>query len=526
MNPLIPRRRPSRRRPSLPRRALAVVAMLLALPCALAAAPGPAPARAAHVAAIQGAGATGLQVQNLDFAQTAIAVIQFYGRSGPPIEITRVIPPGTAANVYLPLVPGLANGAYSMVVSADRPIAALARTDWETTRAAGIYSSVEIGAEVIVPLVLAGYYGQTSLVSIQNADVTAAQTVQVAVRGIGGVAASADADFTVAPGAAVTIDFARDADFALLQQAAPNGFVGWMRVTSAAAVAVQSFIDVTTSPQAAYAFEGVPSSRLATELVAPLVRKRQRMSIGTFDSGIAVVNPGAAPATVAVRYDGSAGGCAGQSFDEAPITIHAGDGATIYQGTSPVLPDGCVASARITSTVPLAAVVLDSKDLTVQGAAYTAVPLADAARRTVLPLVRRGHTALRLTTGIQLTNPGETDAQADLAFADHDGHPAASCGAACRVTVPARGSRTLFPSSTFAALPPGVYGSGVVHSDQPLVVLVNDIAESGAADAATYLGLGADEAGSASPAPPLAGVGAIGARRGATGGRAFLTFGP
>lgn len=526
MNPLIPRRRPSCRRPSLPRRVLAVAATLLALPVALAAAPAPAPARAAHVAAIQGAGATGLQVQNLDFAATATAVIRFYARTGAPVEITRIIPPGTAANVYLPTVPGLANGAYSMVVSADRPIAALARTDWDATRAAGIYSSVVPGREVILPLVVAGYRGQTSLVSIQNTDVTAAQTVHVEVRGLGAVAASAQADLTIAPGASATIDFERDADFGLLQQAAPDGFVGWMRVAGTAEVAVQSFIDVTVSPKAVYAFEGVPTSRLATELVAPLVRKRQATVIGTFDTGIAVVNPGATAATVRVRYDGSAGSCTGQTFDEAPVVIGPSDAATIYQGASAALPAGCVASARLSSTQPVAAVVLDAMDYTVQGAAYAAVPLSDAARTTVLPLVRRQHTPLRLTTGIQLTNPGDAPARVDLAFADHLGAPSATCGAACGVVVPARGSRTLFPSGAFAALAAGGYGSGVVTSDQPLVVLVNDISEADATDAATYLGLGADPAAPAAPAPPFArGGGAFGAGLPAPRGRAFLTFG-
>lgn len=517
---------PPLRGPSLPRRALAALATLLALPAALAAAPGPAPARAAHVAAIQSAGATGLQVQNLDFVNTATAVIRFYARTGAPVEITRILPPGTAANVYLPTVPGLANGAYSMVVTADRPIAALARTDWEATRAAGIYSSVMPGREVVLPLVVAGYHGQTSLVSIQNTDVTAAQTVHVEVRAMGAGTSSAQADLTVAPGASVTIDFERDADFRLLQQAAPGGFIGWMRVAGTAEVAVQSFIDVTASPKAVYAFEGIPTGRLATELVAPLVRKRQATVIGTFDTGIAVVNPGSAAATVRVRYDGSAGSCAGQSFDEAPVDIAPGDGATIYQGGSAALPAGCVASARLSSTQPVAAVVLDAMDYTVQGAAYTAVPLSDAARTTVLPLVRRQHTPRRLTTGIQLTNPGDTPARVDLAFADHLGAPSTTCGAACAVVVPARGSRTLFPSGAFAALPPGDYGSGVVTSDQPLVVLVNDISEADATDAATFIGLGADAAAASPPTPFARRDGATtGAQPAAAWARAFLTIG-
>jgi|GEM_PF-1625133 len=492
----------SARRPvaRIARRSAVAAALAVAL-AAVAAGPAVPPARAArlagrtaaHTAAIQGAGATGIQVQNLDFTNVATAKIQFYGRTGAPIEITRIIQPGTAANVYLPLVPGLANGAYAMIVSADRPIAALARTDWETTRAAGIYSSVVPGKTVVLPLVVADYYGQTSLVSIQNTDTGAEHSVHVEVRGMGGIAASATADLHIAPGAAVTIDFERDADFRVLADASPNGFLGWMRITSAADVAVQSFIDVASSEKAVYAFEGIPDTLLATELIAPLVRKRQATTVGLYDTGIAVVNPGAAATTVRVHYDGSTGACAGQSFDEAPVAVAAGSGATIYQGTSAVLPSDCVASARISADAPIAAVVLDAKDLTVQGAAYSAVPNREAARRVVLPLVRRGHTAMRLTTGIQVTNVSDEAARVDLAFASDAGVALTSCGAPCSVTIPSRASRTFYPSAAFNAMPVGTFGSAVVTSDRPVVVLVNDISENNTSDAATYIGLAAGD---------------------------------
>lgn len=517
-------------------RALALIlAVASTASTALAAADGGQRAvRAAHVAAIQGAGATGVQIQNLDFVQTATATIQFYGRTGAPIELTRIIPPGTAANVYLPSVPGLANGAYAMVVTADRPIAALARTDWESTRAAGIYSNVEPGTTVVLPLVVADYYGQTSIVSIQNTDTAATQVVHVEALGMNGVAARVAVDRSVAPGSAITIDFERDADFSPLRSAAAHGFLGWMKVTSGAEVAVQSFIDVTTSQRAVYAFEGVPERKLANDLIAPLIRKRQSTIVGRYDTGIAVVNPGASAATVRVHYDGSTGTCAGQSFDEAPVTVPAGDGRTIYQGTSTALPDGCVASARVSADAPIAAVVLDAMNLTEQGAAYTAVPLADAARRTVLPLVRRNHTALRLSTGIQITNPGDDAAHVEVAFASDTGAPLSTCGAACQVVIAPHSSRTMYPSVSLNAMPAGTYGSAVVTSDRPVVALVNDISENNSADAATYIGLPAgDPAPSASGAlagPLGAGLGlgiGVADRGGAGAGRwrAYLAVG-
>ncbi|MFN8422565.1 MAG: hypothetical protein U0470_03965 [Anaerolineae bacterium] len=153
---------------------------------------------------------------------------------GAPIELTRIIPPGTAANVYLPSVPGLANGAYAMVVTADRPIAALARTDWEATRAAGHLLERRAGHDRRAAAgrgraTTAG----TSIVSIQNTDAAATQVVHVEALGMNRVAARVAVDRSVTR-SAITIDFERDADFSPLRSAAAHGFLGWMKVTSGA----------------------------------------------------------------------------------------------------------------------------------------------------------------------------------------------------------------------------------------------------------------------------------------------------
>ncbi|MFN8422564.1 MAG: hypothetical protein U0470_03960 [Anaerolineae bacterium] len=42
----------------------------------------------------------------------------------------------------------------------------------------------------------------------------------------------------------------------------------------------------------------MPERKLANDLIAPLVRKRQSTIVGRYDTGIAVVNPGASAATV------------------------------------------------------------------------------------------------------------------------------------------------------------------------------------------------------------------------------------
>ncbi|MBK6769423.1 MAG: hypothetical protein IPG72_10560 [Ardenticatenales bacterium] len=104
---------------------------------------------ASRLAGIQGAGATGIQVQNLDATQSATVLADFYKQSTSAVTAIQVsrpnVPAGGAVNMYLPTVTELTNGAYAAIISADRQIAAIARTDWTTSGAAAIYSNVQPG---------------------------------------------------------------------------------------------------------------------------------------------------------------------------------------------------------------------------------------------------------------------------------------------------------------------------------------------------------------------------------------------
>lgn len=455
---------------------------------------------ASRLAGIQGAGATGIQVQNLDASQPATVLADFYkqGPASAAIQVSRPgVPAGGAVNMYLPSVTELSNGAYAAIISADRQIAAIARTDWDTSKAAAIYSNVQPGKEVFVPLAVINYYGQTSLVSIQNTDTGQVATVTVDLYATGDTTAVVTKAYQVQPGSSVTLDLAKDSAFVGVKANTPGGFLGSMKVSSAVDVGVQSFVDIATSQKAVYAFEGVPPEGAAMKLYAPLIRKEQLAGTNAggakgFSTGLSVVNPTNAPVSVTAKYYGSSGPCAGNTYSDGPQAIPAGSSYVFYQPASAALPAGCVGSAVLEADGNILAIVNDAKNEGELSAAYNAVPATQGATKVALPLARRQHTPMKFTTGIQVMNIGTGPANVEAMFADDKGAGLNTCGGACKVVVQPLNAATFFPSNSLNAMPVNSYGSAVITSDQPIVVIVNDISETSAADAATYNGIKAD----------------------------------
>jgi hypothetical protein len=454
---------------------------------------------ASRLAGISGAGATGIQIQNLDATQSATIVSEFYkqGASGAPVTITSPnVPAGGAANIFLPQAQELQNGAYAAIISADRQIAAIARTDWFSSGGAAIYSNVQPGLEVAVPLAVIDYVGTTSLVSIQNTDTSQQATVTVELFSTSSPTAVLTQNYDIQPGTSITLDLGKNPEFVGVTPNTELGFLGSMKVSSQVPVGVQSFVDIETSDKAVYAFEGVPPEQGADTLYAPLVRKQ----FFGYDTGISVVNPNSGDVDVTVRYiGGDAGGassCGGQEFTHGPVTIAGGSSSVFYQGPggNSGLPDGCVGSAVIEASGNVLAIVNDSLNFTEQSAAYNAVSAATGATKVALPLARRQHVeAWKVTTGIQVMNIGDSNANVTITFSDDQGNELTGCGSPCTATVASNQAHTFYPGGGgLNVMPAGTYGSAVVTSDQDIVVIVNDASEVGAIDAATYNGIKAD----------------------------------
>ena len=151
---------------------------VLVLCIALLAVPG--------LAGIQGSGVSGIQIQNLSSADSAKVTVALYPRSGgAATTLAERTIAKESSTYYMPSL-SVGDGAYSMVASADKPVA-ITRADWAASGGAAIYSSVAPGKSILIPLILQSFAGQTSQFSIQNASGHAASDINIKVisRGTG-----------------------------------------------------------------------------------------------------------------------------------------------------------------------------------------------------------------------------------------------------------------------------------------------------------------------------------------------------
>jgi hypothetical protein len=470
---------------------MAVVVAVLVAGLSGAFSPSTPTVYASKLAGISGSGITGISVQNLDASQPATIVADFYRQNGgPAIPITKNnVAAGTAVVIYLPTETALQNGAYAAIISADRQIAAIARTDWNSSGGSAIYSNVQPSTKVSVPLAVKQYYGSTSLVSIQNTDTSNQATVTVKLYKTGETAPTVTHDYTIGIGTSITIDLTKDPAFLTV----PASFLGSMTVESQTEIGVQSFVDLENSQKAVYAFEGVPSEAASSKLFAPLFR---RQYYGT--TGMSVVNPGTSPVQAKVTYYGSLGSCAGATVEHGPVSIAAGSSVVFYQDgatpgvPAPNLPTNCAGSAVIEATGGDILAIVNDANGTTTSAAFNAVSSEGGARKVALPLYRNGHLGSLLTTGIQAMNVGTAPANVRLTVSDSNSAQIA-CGPACSTTIQPNASYTWYPPNV-AGLKDrrNVYGSAVLESDQPLAVIVNDFSENGQFDSSIYNGIKAD----------------------------------
>lgn len=459
---------------------------------------------------------TGVNIQNAGSAAATVNTQLLPQGSGSAINLPDLsLPVGGVRNYFLPTIGNVTAGSYSLVATADQPIEAIVRTDFQVGNsiASGIYSSVQPGQQVIVPLVTRGFTAQTNLISVQNASTTQASTFELLLVGLGKTTANPDktvSNQTLQAGRSQTFDL-RGNDFADLPDngtplGVADGFVGFalVRVTTGADVVVQSFIDINGVP-AVTSFSGVAADSASTTLYAPLLRANY---FG--DTGVQIINPNNSEANVTISFitdPQSPSGNDNEVFTHA-FTVTANSSFIAFQGPtgnsrtaglpggtgqtgSSTTPNntGWFGPARITSNVPVLAVVNDvffGANFSVQQqSTYNAVTSNEASTRVALPLVRSRHVAgSYLTTGIQVQNTTDQEAQVTLTVSSGNPDDTATQTVGPR-TIPANGSlnifqgdsdqQTLFPQVGPALGGAGWFGSGIIQSNQPVVLIVQDI---------------------------------------------------
>lgn len=431
---------------------------------------------ASKLAGISGAGSSGIQVQNLSTTDSAYIEAELYPQTGgAPVTLSDTAPASGSVNFYMPTEGSVADGAYAVIISSAEPIAAIARTEWPSVGGAATYGNVPPAASVLVPLATKAFANQTSQFSVQNTDTAASASITVKVYQTGQSTPSVTFTDSVLPGTSKTYDLGTGSQFATL----PTNFLGSITVESTTLLAVQSFVDFGGGSKAVYAFSGMDATAAATKLFAPLARR----DFAAATTGISIVNPN--PTAVSVDIDYIHNPASGDLNDYSEtINIAANSSAVAYQGWGP-MPSGWLGSAVLEATGgPIVAMVNDATATT--SAAYNAPSAADGAMTVSIPLVRNKQTVYQFTTGVQVMNIGTGTANVSISYKDSGGTPYGPETA----SIAPNGSYTFYqPSGPF---PVGAYGSATVTSNEPVVVIVNDISLTGAYDAAMYNGIKAD----------------------------------
>lgn len=479
-----------------PRPIVTMVFCALAVLVALVVSSLATPAVAAPLGQMQGEGSADIRILNLDRTVTGIGLASLYrhrvNEFTPrlPIDMGWSIPPGGMKDMNVPLDGEIPFSLYGARLQPDPntriAIDALVRTDWGATSATMLYGAIRPATEVVVPLYLKRAQGQDGAIAVM-VDGDEAADVELTLWSADGT-----------PALHETYPFEAHEPRILPLHALPPpgvrfpgiGFIGWASLRSTVPLAAVGLVEGGPSPQSAYAYEGVPLDRTATTLYAPFVRRAPRRGAGDTATLLWLTNPNERVTNVTVRYVGNTGSCAGQSFVDGPHAVAPHALARFDPRAAGALPQNCVAAATVVADANVAAVAVDTIQGGEQLAAYTAAAPADAATRIALPMVRRQHTSMQITSAIAVQNTSATAASVEIAFRDANGAALTTCGAPCRVVVAPGAGYLFYPSSTLDGIPARTFGSATLTSDQPIVAVVEEGSAIGSyVDASIYTGI-------------------------------------
>ena len=370
-----------------------------------------------------------------------------------------VLQAGKSAVIYLPGIPsGLPDGRYSVVISADQPIVAIANLVG-TSGALGFngsYSGMEDAGQTAMsmPSVNKDFYGWNSHLSIQNLT-GAAMDITVDFYA-GTPVAIATVTQTVPAYSSWHLDVASVATL-------PSGYNGSAVVHASGPVAVVDNQTVATQviPEipagSDQAYNGLAGGD--TTLYCPALYDQ---FYGWFSS-LNVQNIGSVTATVTVDY----------SDNHANDVVEIGPNAAhlfVYNTGA----HSTTFSAKVTSSGPNIVALANAANPDGQGQTYNCFFSNQASTSYYTPLAMKWFYGWN--TGIQLMNVGTADAHVSIIY---EGYPATA-----PVTVPSNGTYifytpgdTRLPGVNCSIWDAGWSGSAQITSDQPIVVIVNQSKE-------------------------------------------------
>ncbi len=336
--------------------------------------------------------ASAINVQNMGTV-TANVVVQYVGTTGESALTTNhTIQADDVLFIYVPNQAGLTAGTYSVVISSDQPVAAVA--NFSDNDSAAAYSGLSTGATTwYIPGVYDNYYGYSSEVVVQNVTASV-QTVTLQVFAPG----SSTPVYTTtqdAPSAA-SVSF----NLAGLAQLDNNVAYSAKVTAPGNVVAISNYWgSLTTAPQL-YSFDAF--SEGATSFYMPSVLKNYY----GWNSSLNIQNISTSQANVTVTFS--------NGYSKS-YTVPSNSAALMYVPNETALPNG-IYGVKVVSDQPVAVLTNQSNSYNRAG---TYNGFSTGSKSVALPNVMKQY--YNYSSSVTCQNIGAGDTQMTISYAGAPG---------------------------------------------------------------------------------------------------------
>jgi len=345
---------------------------------------------------------SGVQVVNLDTSTATIKLIYYNQNGSEAANIDDTIA-GSSSKTYFPIgAPAGFNG--SLVISADRPIAAIANTITPDFTYGAATTSFSAGSTSFsLPLVMCNNSGFDTWFNVQNAGSGDANITINYVPGSDGTAGS-ETD-TIKAGASHTFDQSTGSstvNCSTLADSSSGKFIGGATITSNQPI-VATVMQVSTSGfNVLMGYNGFAAG--STEISLPLIMANNN----SFYTGVQIQNSGTAQTTVTLDYSANTAGSFTPTNDTC--VLNPGESCTRIQNSGQWTGQ-YIGAATVTQTgsEPLVAIVNQvslgpAAGLGPYGTAYEGFDPSSATPNANAPLIMSNNSGYY--TGIQTQNVG------------------------------------------------------------------------------------------------------------------------
>lgn len=438
---------------------------------------------------------SGTQIQNVHDSDVTIDMRLYDKDSNAECNANQAITPGSSTTLTPGSFDQCAGFQGSAVISSDGPVKAIVNITNRQSGdlgdpaglAAGQYQGLDSGqvADVLYfPLVKGNSFSKTTTFYIQNAGSSAVSPTATFTMRNGDTHTVSNQLANIEPNKMRVISVL---DATTFNPSDNDGRVGSLTIdagdsSARLAGAVLEHFHIESVATILQATRGFTEADFDDKVFAPVI-KNSRFNRFT---GLQIQNVTAGAIDITVTYTGSAGDCAGNSYTDTATGVAAGASHTfVHLAGRTTLPENCTASATVTATGNVVAIVNESFVSAFVGAGnsqrsttFSAMPEAGATTKISVPLYKDNR--FNKITGLQIQNIGSAAANITASFSCQGG---ATFTATSSPQSVAAGGAVLFfrPSNQADKFPGGSPFSSdnvncgvTVTSDQNIVAIANE----------------------------------------------------